>query len=53
MAKSDVDRTTDEKVAKGGVLAKLYFDMQNKDKEKLQPLLPLPLLAQIEESSIK
>jgi hypothetical protein len=39
MAKSDVDRVTDEKIAKGGVLVKLYFDMQDKDKEKLQPLL--------------
>jgi hypothetical protein len=39
MAKSDLDRITEEKIAKGGVLAKLYFDMQNSDKEKLQPLL--------------
>jgi hypothetical protein len=39
MAKSDVDMVTEEKVAKGGVLAKLYFDMQHKDKEKLQPLI--------------
>lgn len=39
MAKSDVDKVTDEKIAKGGVLVKFYFDMQDKDKEKLQPLL--------------
>ncbi len=39
MAKSDVDRVTEEKIAKGGVLVKLYFDMQDKDKDKLQPLL--------------
>ena len=39
MAKSDVDRVTDEKIARGGVLVRLYFDMQDKDKERLQPLL--------------
>ncbi|MGD0510687.1 MAG: hypothetical protein ABSA33_02495, partial [Candidatus Micrarchaeaceae archaeon] len=39
MAKSDVDKVTDEKIAKGGILVKLYFDMQDKDKDKLQPLL--------------
>jgi hypothetical protein len=39
MAKSDVDKVTDEKISSGGVLVKLYFDMQNKEKEKLQPLL--------------
>ena len=39
MAKSELDRVTDEKIAKGGVLAKLYFDMQHKEKDKLQPLL--------------
>lgn len=39
MAKSDVEKVTEEKIAKGGVLAKLYFDMQHNDKEKLQPLL--------------
>lgn len=39
MAKSDVDRVTDEKVAKGGVLAKLYFDMQHKDSSRLQPIM--------------
>ena len=39
MAKSEVDILTDEKIAKGGVLARLYFDMQDTNKDKLQPLL--------------
>ena len=39
MARSDVDRVTEEKIAKGGVLVRLYFDMQHNEKEKLQPLL--------------
>ena len=39
MAKSELERVTEEKVAKGGILVKLYFDMQSEDKEKLQPLL--------------
>ena len=39
MPKSDVDRVTEEKLAKGGVLVKLYFDMQNSERDKLQPLL--------------
>ncbi|MCL4373500.1 MAG: hypothetical protein M1360_01870 [Candidatus Marsarchaeota archaeon] len=39
MAKSDVETVTEEKVSKGGVLVRLYFDMQNPDKEKLQPLM--------------
>lgn len=39
MAKNDVDRVTEEKLAKGGVLVKLYFDMQDTNREKLQPLL--------------
>ncbi len=39
MAKNEVDRVTEERILKGGVLVKLYFDMQDKDKEKLQPLM--------------
>jgi hypothetical protein len=39
MAKSDVDRVTEEKIARGGVLARLYFDMQDRDRERLQPIL--------------
>ncbi len=34
-----MDVITDERVGKGGILVKMYFDMQEKDKEKLQPLL--------------
>ncbi|MGC8669760.1 MAG: hypothetical protein ACP5TL_01240 [Candidatus Micrarchaeia archaeon] len=39
MSKSELEELTDEKVSKGGILVKLYFDMQNTDKEKLQPLM--------------
>jgi hypothetical protein len=39
VAKSDVDRVTDETILKGGVLVKFYFDMQDHDKDKLQPLM--------------
>jgi hypothetical protein len=39
MAKSDVDILTEEKIGKGGVLAKLYFDMQSKNREEIQPAL--------------
>ncbi|MGI0100787.1 MAG: hypothetical protein ACREBH_03685 [Candidatus Micrarchaeaceae archaeon] len=39
MPKSDVDKVTEEKIAKGGLLVKFYFDMQSEDKEKLQPIL--------------
>ena len=39
MAKSELNRVTEEKIQKGGVLVKLYFDMQDKDKDKLQPFL--------------
>lgn len=39
MAKNDVEKVTEEKIRDGGVLVKFYFDMQEKDKEKLQPLL--------------
>ncbi|EQD37123.1 hypothetical protein B2A_11861 [mine drainage metagenome] len=37
--KSDLDLVTEEKIRSGGVLVKLYFDIQDKDKDKLQPLL--------------
>ena len=37
--KSDLDLVTEEKTRSGGVLVKLYFDIQDKDKDKLQPLL--------------
>ncbi len=39
MAKSDVDRLTEEKVGKGGLLARLYFDMQSRNREEIQPAL--------------
>ena len=39
MAKNDVEKVTEEKIRAGGLLVKFYFDMQNKEKEKLQPLL--------------
>ncbi len=39
MPKSDVEVVTEESIAKGGVLVRFYFDMQEKDKEKLQPLM--------------
>lgn len=39
VAKSELDRITEEKLAKGGLLAKLYFDMQHKEKDQLQPLM--------------
>lgn len=39
MAKSEVDKVTEEKVSKGGILAKLYFDMRHEQKDKLQPLM--------------
>ncbi len=39
MAKSDIDRVTEEGIAKGGILVKMYFDMRHTDKEKLQPLM--------------
>ncbi|ASI14125.1 hypothetical protein Mia14_0837 [Candidatus Mancarchaeum acidiphilum] len=39
MAKSEVDKVTDETIEKGGMLIKLYFDMQSEDASKLQPLM--------------
>ncbi len=39
LAKNDVEKVTDETIAKGGILVRFYFDMQDKDKEKLQPLM--------------
>jgi hypothetical protein len=39
MAKSDVDKVTDEAISKGGILVKMYFDMRHNDKSKLQPLM--------------
>ncbi len=39
MGKSEVDEITEETVASGGILAKLYFDMQSEKQEDLQPIM--------------
>ncbi len=37
--KNEVNEITEKAIRKGGILAKLYFDMQSKDSEELQPLM--------------
>jgi hypothetical protein len=37
--KTDVDIVTEEKVRNGGILVRMYFDVQDKDRDRLQPLL--------------
>ncbi len=39
MGKSEVDELTEETIAKGGILARLYFDMQSEKQEDLQPIM--------------
>jgi hypothetical protein len=39
MANSQVDQLTEETIRKGGILAKLYFDMESEKAEDLQPLM--------------
>ena len=39
MAISEVEELTQEVVGKGGVLAKLYFDMESGKEDELQPLM--------------
>ncbi|MDE1822746.1 MAG: hypothetical protein KGI00_00565 [Candidatus Micrarchaeota archaeon] len=39
MAKSEVEELTKKTVQKGGMLVKLYFDMQSENKDDLQPLM--------------
>lgn len=39
MAKSEVEELTEQTLAKGGILAKLYFDMESEKQEDLQPLM--------------
>lgn len=39
MQKSEVEEVTSKALAKGGVLAKLYFDMESEKAEDLQPLM--------------
>ncbi len=37
--KTDMEIITEEKISKGGILVKFYFDIQSNEKEKLQPVL--------------
>jgi len=39
MAKSEVEEITHKTLARGGILARLYFDMQSEKSEDLQPLM--------------
>ncbi len=39
MGKDEVEETTRKTIENGGILAKLYFDMQSDKKEDLQPLM--------------
>lgn len=39
MAKSEVEELTKKTVQRGGMLVKLYFDMQSENKDDLQPLM--------------
>jgi hypothetical protein len=39
MAKSEMDLLTEKTIQKGGILAKLYFDMESEKKDDLQPLM--------------
>lgn len=39
MAKSDVEEVTEKTIRSGGILTKLYFDMQSEKSEELQPLM--------------
>ena len=39
MAKSEVSEVTEKVIAKGGILTRLYFDMQSEKAEDLQPLM--------------
>ncbi len=39
MAKNEVDEVTQKALHNGGLLTKLYFDMQSETKEELQPLM--------------
>jgi len=39
MVKSELEKITHDKLLQGGVLVKMYFDVQNKEEQKLQPLL--------------
>ena len=39
MAQSEVNELTEKTVSRGGLLAKLYFDMQSEKPDELQPLM--------------
>ncbi|BCS90665.1 MAG: hypothetical protein ARM1_0122 [Candidatus Micrarchaeota archaeon] len=39
MKDNDIEKITAETIKKGGILARLYFDVQDKNKDNLQPLL--------------
>lgn len=39
MPKSEVEQETERVVSQGGILAKLYFDMQSEKAEELQPIM--------------
>ena len=39
MSKSEMEEITQKTIAQGGILANLYFDMQNEKEDALQPLL--------------
>ncbi len=39
MTKSEVEELTEKTVARGGILTRLYFDMQSESSEELQPLM--------------
>ncbi len=39
MSKTEVDELTEKTIAKGGILAKMYFDMQSETGDDLTPLM--------------
>jgi hypothetical protein len=39
MAKNEVDQVTDDTIKSGGVLTRMYFDMQSPNAEELQPIM--------------
>ena len=39
MAKNELEEVTHKALKSGGLLTKLYFDMQSKEKSELQPIM--------------
>ncbi len=39
MPKSEMNKVTEDTLSAGGILLKFYFDMHNKEEDKLQPIL--------------